>query len=713
MTVRLPFLLSLLFFTSAALAQTRLSFNEDSINQILYKYVDDEDPGLAVGIVKDGEIIYEHYIGYANLPHKVKVNDSTRFNIASTSKQFTALLLLQLSMDGKLDLEEDIRKYLPKLYPKVKSEIKIRHLINHTSGIRDYVFLYEMKNKHWWKQVGKGNKDVLRLLELQEALMFSPGTAYAYSNSNYIIMAQLISEVTGERFHDYSERWFKSLGMNETAFLKKYMAVIPNKADPYSDWGSADWLQFPMVTKFYADGSLYTTLKDQLLFEIAVQHAEKEGNELLLAGQQPIPNSEIKSYGFGVELDKRTGRNAIFHAGSTGSYNCQLDRFPTEALSIFIMTNNGKIICQHVADDIANLLLPGVEKTTEAYNKRYYEKRTTTSKPKIIGQYVSPEETLIQVSKQDGKIYWQRFDSNPFELTPEGNESYYFADQPSWKVVFYDEEMVLYESNGKTKTYMRSNEQTPTISDFAAFEGKYYSSELDMHVILKGKNEKQLEMQVSNAEGEIYEVKAINRNVLTASGYIIQVKRDQFDRPIDVLITLNERAKNNRFKKQTNLIFQPKIPIDNGSVQVSTIGSKDGETSDILLTKNLPNGNEVWSKRLGGSSYDKASSIMQLEDGYLIIGSTSSFGNGNYDLYAIKVDREGKLMWENTFGRFDNEYGNSTEKTSDGYLLKGTIQQCSSKDVLSRTGKTNVWFVYIDKNGKEIRNEILEEVSLN
>ena len=91
---------------------------------------------------------------------------------------------------------------------------------------------------------------------------------------------------------------------------------------------------------------------------------------------------------------------------------------------------------------------------------------------------------------------------------------------------------------------------------------------------------------------------------------------------------------------------------EDGSIQVTTIRSRDGETSDILLTKNEPNGNEIWSKRLGGNSYDKASSILATDDGYLIIGSTSSYGNGNYDMFVIKTDKEGKQEWQNTYGGF-------------------------------------------------------------
>ena len=150
-------LTTILFLTAQLFSQSNQEFNPETITKVLQQYVGDNTPGMAVGIVKDGQIIYENYFGYANLEHKIKFNESTRSNIASTAKQFTALMILQLSKEGKLNLEDDIRKYLPSLYPKVKEEIKIRHLINHTSGIRDYVFIMEIMNNATWRQVGIGN----------------------------------------------------------------------------------------------------------------------------------------------------------------------------------------------------------------------------------------------------------------------------------------------------------------------------------------------------------------------------------------------------------------------------------------------------------------------------------------------------------------------------------------------------------------------------
>ena len=173
------------------------SQNQDflKIDSILKSKVDENHPGIAVGILKDGNIIYEKYFGLSNLQHKVKFDENTRSNIASTAKQFTALIILDLSLNEKLSLEDDIRKYLPKLYKNVNDKIKLRHLLNHTSGIRDYVELLDLEGDVLWKRVGLDNDAILELIENQEELGFTPGSQYSYSNTNYVLLTKIIEKI--------------------------------------------------------------------------------------------------------------------------------------------------------------------------------------------------------------------------------------------------------------------------------------------------------------------------------------------------------------------------------------------------------------------------------------------------------------------------------------------------------------------------------------
>lgn len=328
----------------------------EKIDSIIHSTIKDHDPGLAVGIVKDGKVVFESYVGLSNLQYQIPFNPKTRSNIASTAKQYTALMVLELALNEKLNLEDDFRQYLPSLYSNVESPIRIRHLINHTSGVQEYVDLMSEDGLVWWKRVGLDNNDIIDLLEKQEDLEFIPGSYFSYSNSNYVLLAQIIEKVTGVSFIEYSNMFFDKLGMKETSFVERYMEVIPNRANPYSDWGRGEWWESPTVTKTSGEGFLYTTLKDQLIFEQIIQNAD-ESDDLIILSQKPVPNSDFKDYGFGLKLNPRLNRKAVHHDGVTYGFHCQTIRFPEEKTTVFIMSNNGNFRSDLMADEIASYVL--------------------------------------------------------------------------------------------------------------------------------------------------------------------------------------------------------------------------------------------------------------------------------------------------------------------------------------------------------------------
>lgn len=692
-------LLALLFSISLfAQLETRL----DSIVQ---SKIQPEDPALMVGVVKDGKVIYQSIRGVASLQHKVPASKDTRSNIASTAKQFTALMILDLSQQGKLDLEADIRLYFPELYPNVKDTIRIRHLLNHTSGIRDYCDLMSIQQDPWWRREGLDNEDVLDLLTKQEDLAFKPGAAYTYSNSGYTLLADLIERVTEESFHRYSEKFFQNLGMIQTAFLEDYMYIIPNQALPYSDWGDGVWQQYPTMTNTYGEGFLFTTLEDQLHYEQLVQKAAADRNELILASQQPIPNSERKHYGFGLELSETLGYPSVHHAGGTGSYGSQMLRFPEQRLSIFVMSSNSQVYTGGLALEIAKIFLKEKEKAVE-----YSSKINSISKEKltqsIVGQYRSASGKLNRIEEEEGKLKWKYANQYSIPIYQDEENVYHPYYNEDEKIGVFENEVILFDTEGDETVFTRLESMPPSLSDLKSYEGDYYSSELEIHFDITLKDG-QLFLNMDDWKTPD-EIQVLRRDEMLSGSWIIEAERDAFDRVIGMLITEN-RAGNVRFDKKTNLHFQPTIATENGSISVTTIGSVDGSASDILLTRNYENGNEIWTKQFGGSSYDKASSLIETEDGYLIIGSTSSYGNGNYDVLLIKTNKKGKKKWQKTFGKTMNDYGYYAEVTAQGYLIKGTTQECVNDDVFNC--KSFVWILNVDEEGNELSNEVREQLN--
>ncbi|MEO1099604.1 MAG: serine hydrolase domain-containing protein [Bacteroidota bacterium] len=185
------FLISLF---SSAISQELTVEQRITIDKYLQKQTKPGAPGLAAAIILNGEVVYESYLGLASLQHQVPIDQNSRFNIASVAKQFTALCALQLILDGKMSLEDDMRKYLPNMYPEVQESIKIKHMLNHSSGIRDFYDLMSIQQDPWWRREGLDNDDAIELLEKQNDLNFEPGSDYLYSNSNYTLLSKRLFE---------------------------------------------------------------------------------------------------------------------------------------------------------------------------------------------------------------------------------------------------------------------------------------------------------------------------------------------------------------------------------------------------------------------------------------------------------------------------------------------------------------------------------------
>ena len=245
-------------------------------------------PGIASGVVLNGKIVYRKYAGYANLNDSSLIDSQSRFNIASNGKQFTAFAILILAEQKKLSLHDDIRKFFPKLFSDVTEKISVEHLISHTSGIRDVYDLWALQGITWWKQTFN-NTDVLDLLQQQRELNFKPGSRYAYSNSNYILLALVVEKVSGQSFVNYTKDMFKKLNMIHTSFESDYQWISGPVARPYFNFDT--WFGYDWICNIHGDGNIFSTLDDQLEWEKTIQ-TEKNAfysKEIIEKSQQLTP----------------------------------------------------------------------------------------------------------------------------------------------------------------------------------------------------------------------------------------------------------------------------------------------------------------------------------------------------------------------------------------------------------------------------------------
>jgi CubicO group peptidase (beta-lactamase class C family) len=201
------------------------------IDLILSEWDKTNSPGCSLAIVKDGTIIYKRGYGMSNLEYNIAITPASIFHVASISKQFTAAAILRLAQEGKLSLDDDIRKYIPEV-PDLGHPITFNHLIHHTSGLRDQ---WDLQSLAGWREGDViTENDILDMLKRQRALNFVPGDEYVYCNTGFTLLGIAVKRITGVSLRDYADSvFFKPLGMNNTLFHSDHAEIVPNRTSAY------------------------------------------------------------------------------------------------------------------------------------------------------------------------------------------------------------------------------------------------------------------------------------------------------------------------------------------------------------------------------------------------------------------------------------------------------------------------------------------------
>lgn len=296
-------------------------------------------PGCAAAVSLNGENVFEKAFGLADMEFNVPNTPQTIFESGSVAKQFTAAAIVLLQQEGKLSLDEPVRKYIPEL-PDYGVPLTIRHLLNHTSGIRDWGTVMTLTG------AGRGDRVISQDLALdvithQRALDFTPGSEYSYSNSGYNLVAIIIERVSKQKFAAFlEERLFKPLGMKNSSLRDDYQRVVPGRAQAYSRQGTGPWrLNMPFMN-VYGNGGMLTTVGDWIKWN-AMLDSKSLGAPLVDAMEtRGVLNDGRKiAYALGLEVATYKGLKDVSHGGATAGYQTFLARYPDNKVSIAVMCN--------------------------------------------------------------------------------------------------------------------------------------------------------------------------------------------------------------------------------------------------------------------------------------------------------------------------------------------------------------------------------------
>ena len=466
---------------------------EKRINQLFGKYSGNDVPGAAIAVVRNGEIQYKNGFGMANLEYDIPVTPSTIFHIASVSKQFTAFSILLLEKEGKLSLDDDIRKFIPEV-PDFGAKITLRHLANHTSGLRDQWNLLAMAG---WRLDDVITKEhILKLISKQKELNFNPGDEYLYCNTGFTLLAEVVARVSGKSFPEYTdENIFKPLKMSNTLFYDDHEKIVKNRA--YSYQSAEDGYKKSVLS--YANvgaTSLFTTVEDLSLWAMNFENPVVGDQSMIDKMKQRaiLNNGDTIDYALGQVVSTYKGLNMINHGGADAGYRTFLVRFPDQKFSVIVFSNDASCDPGTLAMKVADIYLKDVIKTQDK-NDEIVKKENAISigldtLKDYVGEYELQPGFIITITEENGKLFGQLTGQQKLELEA--------VSSTEFSVIGVDAKLSFVRDNDSKVNLLKLHQggtfDAPRMKPFdkrsvnlSEFVGQYHSDELstDYNFIIK------------------------------------------------------------------------------------------------------------------------------------------------------------------------------------------------------------------------------------
>ncbi|MCP3166435.1 serine hydrolase domain-containing protein [Myxococcus qinghaiensis] len=435
-------------------------------------------PGCAVGVSRDGVLDYARGYGMANLEYALPLTPRSVFNLASISKQFTAFSVGLLAQEGKLSLDDDVRKYVPEL-PAFGKTITLAHLMHHTNGLREQGQLLTLAG--WRGDDLSTEADVLWALTRQRGVNFEPGTEILYGNAAYTLQAVIVRRVSGKSLRDFAnERLFKPLGMSDTGFQDDHNAITPRRATGYVP-SEGGWRISMPNTDNYGPGNLLSTIGDLLKWEQNLMDGRVGGPALTAVMKTSGKlNSGIETgYGGGLHLGEHRGLRTVRHDGMASGFRTEAVLFPDQRLAIVVLCNGGSIDSTDLSWKVAEVYLGDLLKDTMPPAVALPEAELSA----LAGNYWSPlTDEVVRLEFKDGALR-EVGSTKAFVHIGEGafrpGESKHvwrFAAQKSQA----PRELSIKDVWPTTRDFIRLSAPMPASTDLAAFAGQYRSEEVDM-----------------------------------------------------------------------------------------------------------------------------------------------------------------------------------------------------------------------------------------
>ena len=472
------FALLLLVSTTVATAQPLDSLTA-RVDALFEAWNKPGSPGAALAVVREGEAIYKRGYGTANLDYDIPITSATVFDIASVSKQFCAFAIAMLAQQGSLSLDDDVRRHIPEL-PDFGTTITLRHLVHHTSGLRDWPGTLAMGG--WRMEDVISFEQILTMARHQKTLNFEPGAEYSYSNTGYNLLADVVARVTGQSFRAWTDaHLFKPLGMIHTHFHDDHEEVVKNRAYAYSPSGDG-FRRVGNGLMALGSSSLFTSV-DDLVKWVQNFRNKRVGGEAVATQvhQQGVLNDgETISYAFGQNIRTYRGLKIVTHSGSWAGFRTVLTRFPEQDFALIILSNVGNFNPSAKARQVAEVYLGDL---MDAEETAAPPPEPVAIGPAVLDDYLGLYRLgpgwLVTITRNADTLMTQATREPNFPMTPT-SESEFYVEAYGASIAFKRDDqgrVTHFEYRGIHAP--RVEPFRPSQDELASFQGEFHSDELE------------------------------------------------------------------------------------------------------------------------------------------------------------------------------------------------------------------------------------------
>lgn len=542
------------------------------IDQLMTHWNHLDSPGAAIAVVRDGKVIFKKGYGSAQLEYRIPITPSTVFHVASVSKQFTAFAIVLLAEQGKLSLDDDIRTHIPKV-PDFGTKITLRHLIHHTSGLRDQWNLLALAG---WRLDDVITLDhIMSLVSRQRELNFSPGAEFVYCNTGYTLLAETVARVGGKSFREWTiENMFQPLGMTNTAFHDDHERVVPNRAYSYSPDGAGSFKKSVLSYANVGATSLFTTVEDLARWSNNFDTAQLGGRAVIeqMLQRGVLNDGKELDYAFALGHGEHRGLRTLSHSGGDAGFRSHFQRYPDQGLAVVVLSNAGNFNSAGMTRQITEFYLEdemiaaetaaaaAAEQAAAAESETPAGAEAATGEPAPLADYVGDyriEGGMLVSITQDGDKLMGRVEGQPaVQLTPDGTDAFSITVVNARIVFERDDEGAVdrftFSQGGERVAGKRIERALPTVDELKEYAGRYLSSELDTAYTLIVKDGKLIATHVRHGEIELAPttVDEFSGNQWFFGGVIFE--RDAEGVPVTMKVS-SGRVRGVRFDRQPDL----------------------------------------------------------------------------------------------------------------------------------------------------------------